>query len=59
MRRSHDGYWNGRNEREIMIDEVLHSRKRLVVMVITTCLQALALLVMAVMVWAFYCAWAG
>ena len=59
MRKSRDGYWNGRTDREIMLDEVLHSRKRLVWMVVTVVLQAFALLFLAVMAWALYCAWAG
>lgn len=52
-------FWNGRKDSEIMLDEVLHSRRCLVWMVVTVVLQALALLVLSVVAWALYCAWAG
>ncbi len=45
-------YWNGENERERMIDEVLASRKRGLLMAFTLFLQALVIVGMVVaLIW--------
>ena len=41
-------YWNGENERERMIDEVLASRKRGLWLAFTVFLQAVCLVVFAI-----------
>ncbi|MBO7687262.1 MAG: hypothetical protein J6V72_12800 [Kiritimatiellae bacterium] len=41
-------YWNGENERERMVDEVLSSRRRALWLVLTVFLQAVCLVVLAI-----------